>query len=122
MTGYRGSRFLKVDDFRDKPSRQFKIAEVVAGKYDRANLIFEDGKRVSLNAMNADTLCDAYGDDSETWIGQVVELSFGHAGNFDIIVVRPVSKPEHYGEAQEAAGHKAQAAPRKPDMDDEIPF
>ncbi len=119
MKQYAGTRFLKVDDFRDKPPRQFKIAEV-AGKSDRANLIFEDGKRASLNQTNTNALIDECGEDSDAWIGQVVELSFGHAGNFDIIVVRPVSKPSHYGEAREA--HEAQAAARKPDMDDEIPF
>jgi hypothetical protein len=87
-----------------------------------------------------DTLVDAYGWESDNWIGHVVELSVGD-GQFQgkaikVIKVRPISKPEHYGEANKQPEPvqrnpdlppPAQAEDRKSaggghSFDDEIPF
>jgi hypothetical protein len=49
MTRFSGSTFLKVDDVR-KGSRKERIAVVNIGKYDKPDLVFESGKKFSLNA------------------------------------------------------------------------
>jgi hypothetical protein len=118
MRPYRRAHFLKVDDFRGKSPREFKIGAVTIGeKYGKPNLVFECGNQLSLNVSNVDTLCDAYGDDSETWVGQVVELKFGEVGGYDVIIVRAVSKLNDH-EAAEAAAEKKKHNP----LNDEIPF
>lgn len=127
MRKYGGSRFLKVKDLRDAP-KQKRIAAVVEGEYDKANIVFEDGNRLSLNVTNTETLSDIYGFDSEAWIGHVIELYVGkiryQGKDQDAVLVRAVSKPEHYGEQPTEPEKKK---PDKPpglrgEMDDEIPF
>ncbi len=127
MRKYNGSRFLKVEDLRDEP-KQKRIAAIVEGEYDKANVIFEDGNRLSLDVTNTQKLSEIYGFDSEDWVGHVIELYVGsiryQGKDQDAVLVRAVSKPEHYGE-QPAEPEKKK--PDKPpsianDMDDEIPF
>jgi hypothetical protein len=134
---YSGSSFFKVDDLKDRPPLQARIAAVELGQYDRPDITFESGKKLSVNATNNETLVDAYSWDSETWIGHVIELSVGD-GQFKgepikLIKVRPISKPEQYGEANK----QPEPVQRNPeplpglsetrgsngrDMDDEIPL
>jgi hypothetical protein len=52
---YCGSRFITVDDVRDGPMRE-TIAGVVAGQYDKLNVIFKSGDKLSLNKTNAKKL------------------------------------------------------------------
>jgi hypothetical protein len=97
MRKYSGSSFLKVDDVRDGP-RQMRIAAVSVGKYDKPDLEFETGDKLSVNSTNNRMLVRAYGPDSDGWIGHVVELRLGQ-GEFqdkpvDVVEVRPISKPE----------------------------
>jgi hypothetical protein len=133
MRKYSGSSFLKVDDLKDRPPLQLRIADVGIGQYDRPDITFESGKKLSINATNNETLVDAYGWESDAWIGHVIELSVVD-GQFKgepirLIKVRPISKSEHYGEANK----QPEPVQRKPvpppapkslgkDMDDEIPF
>jgi hypothetical protein len=138
MRKYSGSSFLKVDDLKDRPPLQARIAAVEIGQYDRPDITFESGKKLSVNATNNETLCDSYGWDSDNWVGHVIELSVvdgQYKGEpIKLIKVRPISKPEHYGEANK----QPEPVQRKPDlppvassgarsndgkdMDDEIPF
>jgi hypothetical protein len=136
MRKYSGSSFYKVDELKDQPPLQLRIADVNIGQYDRPDIIFESGRKLSVNVTNNETLVVAYGYDSDAWIGHVIEL-FVCDGEYNgkpikLIKVRPISRPEHYGEANK----QPEPVQRKPDvppassrtrgsdadMDDAIPF
>jgi hypothetical protein len=136
MREYSGSSFYKVDDLKDQPPVQLRIAIVEIGQYKRPDIIFENGKKLSVNVTNNETLCDSYGYDSESWIGHVIELSVAD-GKFKgepikLIKVRPISKSEHYGEAASKPPEPVWKKPEQPaapskagggaPFDDEIPF
>ena len=109
------SNDLKASDFIGKnlkvtiskvEIRNFEASEKMAAN-SKPSLHFEGKeKTLVLNATNTKTLCDAYGGDSEGWIGKQVGLTvadytnkgFGHGW-----VVRPLDIVE-------------------PDFDDAIPF
>ena len=134
MRQFKKPRFLKVDDIRSGP-RQMRIAGVLQGKYEKPDLVFESGDKLGLSATNIDILAEAYGWDSNMWVGHVVELSAGK-GQFsgkevDMVLLKPISKAEVEG--AETAKEPAKKAPNKPPqlkavggggggMDDEIPF
>jgi hypothetical protein len=136
MRKYLGSSFYKVDELKDRPPLQLRIADVNIGQYDRPDITFESGRKLSVNVTNNETLVVAYGYDSDAWIGHVIEL-FVCDGEYNgtpikLIKVRPISRPEHYGEANK----QPEPVQRKPDvppvssrtrggdadMDDVIPF
>jgi hypothetical protein len=136
MRKYSGSSFYKVDELKDRPPLQLRIADVNIGQYDRPDITFESGRKLSVNVTNNETLVVAYGYDSDAWIGHVIELFVGD-GEYNgkaikVITVRPISKPEHYGEADKQP-EPVQRKPNVPpvssrtrgsdaDMDDAIPF
>lgn len=76
MRKFSGESFVKVDDVRSKP-RQEMIAVVKVGKYDKPDLVFENGDVLSLNATNNKTLVRAYGSNSDDWIGKTIKLYLG---------------------------------------------
>jgi hypothetical protein len=136
MRKYSGSSFYKVDDLKDRPPQQLRIADVNIGQYDRPDITFESGKKLSVNATNNEMLVDAYGWESDSWVGHVIELFVGD-GQFQgkaikVIKVRPISRSEHYGKAKqpEPVQQKPDLPPTSSgtrgsdgmDMDDEIPF
>jgi hypothetical protein len=136
MRKYSGSSFYKVDELKDRPPLQLRIADVNIGQYDRPDIIFESGRKLSVNVTNNETLVVAYGYDSDAWIGHVIEL-FVCDGEYNgkpikLIKVRPISRPEHYGEANkqpEPVQRKPDAPPASSrtrgsdaDVDDSIPF
>ena len=96
MRKFAATEFVKVEDLRDGP-RQETIAEIVDGKFERLDIIFESGARMGLNGTNTLTLCNAYGDDDEDWIGRVVELFVGticyQGMDKEVVLVRPISPP-----------------------------
>jgi hypothetical protein len=135
MRQFKKPRFLKVDDVRNGP-RQMQMAGVLQGKYDKPDLVFENGDKLGLSATNLETLADAYGWDSDMWAGHLIELFVGKGKydgeDIDMVLVKPISKAEAEDEttAKEPAKKKA---PNKPPqlakpagggggMDDEIPF
>ena len=70
----------------------------------RAVLYFEGReKRLVLNGTNAETLCDAFGDDSDRWIGREISLA-----------------TKDY--TAKGFGHGWIVAPIAEDYDEEIPF
>jgi hypothetical protein len=73
MRTFKKPRFLKVEDFRNG-SRQMRIAGVLQGKYEKADLVFESGDKLGLSATNLDTLAAAYGWESDGWVGHAIEL------------------------------------------------
>jgi hypothetical protein len=76
MRKFSGSQFVKCADVSSGPIRE-KIAGVEVGKYNKPNITFESGAILSVNATNARALIRAFGRDSESWIGNDVELFLG---------------------------------------------
>jgi hypothetical protein len=130
MRQFKKPRFLKVDDIRSGP-RQMRIAGVLQGKYEKPDLVFENGDKLGLSATNIDILAEAYGWDSNLWTGHLVELSVGKGKydgeDIDMVLLKPISKAEGEEAAKEPTKKKA---PNKPPqlkavgggIDDEIPF
>ena len=118
MRKYVGTNFVTVDDVRDGPL-QVQIAVVKEGKYNKANLVFETGETLGLNATNSKILVKAYGPDSDDWIGKEIKLVLGRVpyqgDEIESVIVEPISSPV-------AAADKAVAAEKLGDFNDEIPY
>jgi hypothetical protein len=120
MTKYAGASFIGVDDVQDGPIRG-TAAAVDLGSFDKPVITFSNGMKFSLNKTNVSTLIEAFGDDSDDWIGEKVELYAGtiRFKNEDqpAVLVRPLVR---------AAGEK-KVKPPKPksgpsaDIDDPVP-
>jgi hypothetical protein len=104
---YVGPRFIKPDHVRNEPIRT-TINGVRQGKFEKLELVLDDGDVLSLNATNTEVLMNAYGRNSKHLVDKEIELYFGqlryNGADNDAVLVRPISLPE------------------KIDMDDEIPF
>ena len=107
MRKYVGSTFLKPDDLREG-TLAVTIAAVEEGRYDKPNLTFDNGSKLSVNKTNSARLAKAYGYESADWIGQRVNLSLGetnYAGEpQETILITPIKRTSKSG------------------MDDDIPF
>ena len=57
---YLGNFFIKLSDVQDGPIEKTIVA-VEDGSYDKANLVFDDGARLPLNATNFRALFAAFG-------------------------------------------------------------
>jgi hypothetical protein len=104
MKKYAGEHFYKVADVKDGPVHE-RIAGVREGKFGKPDLIFESGSIISLNPTNVTVLVRAYGDESNDWIANEIELSLGEV--------------EYQGAAQETVKVRP-ITPRDPS--DSIPF
>jgi hypothetical protein len=124
MKKYAGETFLKVADVRGGPLL-LQIAVVREGKFDKADLVFESGDILSLNATNTKVLMRAYGSDGDDWIGKEVELYQGeieyNGAQHEAVLVRPVSPPVKPTDQKKPAA-KSPVQSAAGDMDDEIPF
>jgi hypothetical protein len=74
------------------------ISNVVESeKYDKLNLIFDDGTQLSLNATNTRALARHYGMESDDWVGKEIELTVGsvefQGGEQETVIARPISPP-----------------------------
>ena len=120
MRKYAGSAFIKCDDVRSGPLQE-KIVSVEIGKYDKPNLIFESGTRLSANATNVKTLVRAFGRDFDSWIGGEIELHLGtiefQGKDQEAVLLRAISEVA-FGSSTPAK--KKPAA--DPDPDETIPF
>jgi hypothetical protein len=137
MRKYAGETFLKLEHVRSGPL-QATIAEVRLGKFDKPNLILDDGQALSVNATNNSTLIRAYGPNSDDWLGKEIELYAGEVEfqgkQMEAVLVRPISPPLKTSERTklpppEAAfgTPKSTKAPAKKsggnaDFGDEIPY
>ena len=112
MKKYASSRFLKLDDVFDQP-RQETIVEVTDGKWDKPVLKFASGAQFSLNKVNTDDMIAAYGEESDGWIGNTIELFAAevkfNGGIIDGVRIRAVTPP-------------APKSPEQAEFNDEIPF
>jgi hypothetical protein len=110
--------FLKPDDIGDTPVT-LTIANVALGKWDKLDLTFADGSKLSLNATNGRALAKAWGYESSSWIDKLVEARVGTIP-FDgkdqpSILLKPVSPAM-------SARELALVKPAEPDLSDDIPF
>jgi hypothetical protein len=76
LSKYAGSSFINLEDVRDGPVAE-KIVDIVPGEYDKPNLIFESGRRFSMNKTNTGTLIRLFGKESKAAIGQQIKLVAG---------------------------------------------
>jgi hypothetical protein len=120
MTKYAGASFIGVSDVRGGPFRG-TAAAVDHGSFDKPVMTFSSGQRFSLNKTNVGILIEAWGEESDDWIGEKVELYLGsipfQGEPQEAVLVRPLERKP---------GEK-KVKPPKPkshsgDMDDEIPF
>ena len=113
------SKFLKPAHLASGPRRAV-IAEVRAGQYQNPDCEFQDGGVLTLNATNLRALADAWGTQTEAWIGKEVELYAGKTEfkgeQRDSVLVRPISPPIPVSERPKPVPKPAA------DMNDEIPF
>jgi hypothetical protein len=96
MSKYTGALFLKVADIKGNKHR-VKIVDVREGKFEKPDLTFDDGTRLSCNATNGRTLARFYGFDSNDWIDKEIELFVGtleYQGKAqEAILIKPISPP-----------------------------
>jgi hypothetical protein len=120
MRKFSGSQFVKCADVRSGPIRE-RIAGVEVGKFDKPNLLFESGAVLSVNATNNKTLVRAFARDSESWIGNDVQLFLGeieYQGKpQEAVLLRTISEAES---GKSPAPKKATKV--KPDFDDSVEF
>jgi hypothetical protein len=109
ISGYLSPHFVKVDELAGGP-RRCVIGEVPIGKFGRPDLHFQDGACLGVNTTNLRTLYNAWGKETDDWIGREVELFVG--------------KIKYQGQEQDAVLIRAisSAVPVSVDMNDEIPF
>ena len=92
----RRSTYIKVDDVRNQP-RDETIVFVKEGKFSKPDITFESGKVFSINASNTETLIDAYGADSDLWIGKQIKLYLGairyQGEDNEAVLIKPVTPP-----------------------------
>jgi len=72
-------KYLEGAEIKDKPI----LVTITEGKLEEMNdggykpvLYFRTGKPIVLNRTNGDTIAQAYGDDSDQWIGKKIILYF----------------------------------------------
>jgi hypothetical protein len=115
MSKYVGGLFLKVDDIKATEPVRVRIADVREGKFEKPDLTFDDGTRLSVNATNGRTPARAYGFDSDDWIDKEVDLVVGeiqYQGKpQEAVLIKPVSPPI-----------ENKTSPKRDDPNDAIPF
>jgi hypothetical protein len=126
MRKYSGPRFIKVDDVRDAPI-EGQIAGIKEGKFEKPDLFLETGAVLSLNATYNRVLMNAYGTESDRWIGKTIRPFLGEieyqGADHEAVLIEPISPPVKKKETKkETEGANADAKPKLGDMDDEIPF
>jgi hypothetical protein len=97
MSKYSGAAFLKVGDIKANGPVRVMIADVQIGEYGKPDLWFTDGTRLSVNATNNKILCQAYGIESDNWMGKELELVVGElefkGKPQEAVLIKPISAP-----------------------------
>jgi len=74
------SKYLKGEEIKDKPIlvtiTDGKLEEMQDGGSYKPVLYFKVGKPMVLNKTNGDVIAEAYGDDSDSWMGKKIILYF----------------------------------------------
>lgn len=81
-----GGNFLKGDDLKESGPEVFTIEEVNQAEFDsrkkpgtkekKLELVFTNGKKLTLNNTNVKTLVEAHGSKTDRWIGKDVVAYF----------------------------------------------
>jgi hypothetical protein len=77
VSKYLGNAFHKVGDVKVNGPIRLVITSAAEGQFDKLDLTFDDGTRLSLNVTNTRALARAYGTDDADWIGKEIELTVG---------------------------------------------
>lgn len=117
---YAGTRFIKLEDVENGPFTLTIMAVEEDSKFDKLNLVLDDGRKFSVNKTNCGTLVRAFGKDTNNWIDREVEFYRGplhYQGNErDGVLVRALD-----GEAIEATNPRPKPKPKpKADYDDGV--
>ena len=117
------SGFIKVGDLADGPRRD-AIMSIRPGNFGKPDVEFQGGGTLSLNQTNLRTLANAWGTETDDWIGKEIELYVGETvynnQRRDSVLLRPISPAMPMSERKPPA-----PKPQRPladDMSDEIPF
>jgi hypothetical protein len=117
------SGFIKVPDLADGPRRAV-IADVRPGRFKGPDMELQDGSVLSLNATNMRTLANAWGTETDGWIGKEIELYVGktqfQGQDRDSVLVRTISPPIPLGERPKPKLKPASNS--SAELNDEIPF
>jgi hypothetical protein len=96
MSQYNGAAFLKVGDVKVNGPIRVVIADIVLGKYGKPDVSFSDGPKLSLNATNNKTLCQAYARRATTGSARksIVLGEIEYQGKpQQAVLVKPISPP-----------------------------
>jgi len=121
VSKYLGSTFLTVADVKVNGPIRVVIKSIVEGRFEKPDLGFDDGTRLSLNVTNTRILARSYGKDTAFWVDKEIELNVGETKYQgkpqESILITPISP---------SVDKKASVAARRiqgPANDmDEIPF
>jgi hypothetical protein len=120
-----GGKYIKLEELLDQPPlrEQIAVVKIEDGKFgERVVLVFDQsGRMLSLNKTSVGNLMRDFGEESDNWQGQFVEIYAGEvdtpSGKADAVLVRaaeaspPAAKPVPPPKASGGAPY-----------DDEIPF
>jgi hypothetical protein len=130
------SKYVKPDSVRDGPIQTRIINVFESERYGRPVLELETGSQFTLNEGNSSVLIEAWGHDSNDWIGQELILELGTYTDWradppekkETVRVRAVS-PAKAADAQDGGVPASKPLPpsrtvasRKDDLSDDVPF
>lgn len=119
------SGFIKVADIARGPRRDV-VAYATIGRFGKTDLEFQGGGTLSLNQTNLRTIANAWGTETNDWIGKELEMYVGKVNyqgqDMDSVMVRAISPPiPPRPKPQQNLPPAARTTPRG-FHDDEIPF
>jgi hypothetical protein len=90
------SGFIKVGDLARGPRRDV-VAYVTMGRFGKPDVEFQGGGILSLNATNLRTIANAWGTETNDWIGKELEMYVGKVAyqgqDMPSVMVRTISPP-----------------------------
>jgi hypothetical protein len=117
-----GGTFLKPEDIG--ATIVLTIVDVAKGKWEKLDLTFNDGSKLSLNQTNGRTIARAWGYESDNWIDKQVELSVGlttyNGEQQESILLKPISPAIPLSERK--ALKRVKPARKSDPLDDDIEF
>jgi hypothetical protein len=117
MRKFSGTSYVKLDDVEAGPI-QATIVAIKVGNFGKPDLTLDSGRKFSVNTGNNQILVKAFGDNSDDWLGQEIELFLGttkyQGKDQDSVVVRPLTSGRPAAERT--------PLPASDEIDDEVPF
>jgi hypothetical protein len=114
------SGFIKVHHLTEGPRRDV-IAAVAQGRFG-PEIEFQDGSKLSLNQTNLRKLADAWGTETDNWLGKEIEMYAGktqyQGEERDSVLLRAISPALSMGERPKPKPRQSTSS----ELNDEIPF